>query len=164
MGIVDLKHSGSEAYAVVFFKQNKCETMDLKRKATETALVPTKKSKTDIIACGADKSSVVQSGPLRTSNLQAPIMLLSGHDGEVFCSKFSPDGQIVTSAGFDRLIFMWNVYGECENLATMKGHTGAVLDIQYSTDGGKLVSCSTDKTLGLWDLEVGERMRKFRGH
>ena len=31
-------------------------------------------------------------------------MLLSGHDGEVFCSKFAPDGEIVATAGFDRLI------------------------------------------------------------
>ena len=42
--------------------------------------------------------------PARTSNLAAPIMLLTGHEGEIFCSKFSPDGNIVASAGFDRLI------------------------------------------------------------
>ncbi len=33
----------------------------------------------------------------RTSDLQAPIMLLSGHAGEVFSLKFSPDGQTVAS-------------------------------------------------------------------
>jgi len=26
------------------------------------------------------------------------------------------------------------------------------------------VTSSTDKTLGLWDVEVGVRIRKFRGH
>lgn len=28
----------------------------------------------------------------------------------------------------------------------------------------QLVTCSTDKTLALWDVEVCERMRKFKGH
>lgn len=42
--------------------------------------------------------------PQRTSNLDAPIMLLSGHEGEVFCCKFSPDGSYLASSGFDRLI------------------------------------------------------------
>ena len=31
-------------------------------------------------------------------------MLLTGHEGEVFATKFSTDGNIVASAGFDRLI------------------------------------------------------------
>jgi len=43
-------------------------------------------------------------GVKRTSHLQAPIMLLSGHDGDIFCTKFAPSGQFLASAGFDRLI------------------------------------------------------------
>ena len=46
-------------------------------------------------------------GPPRTSNLLAPIMLLTGHEGDIFCGKFSPDGQLFASAGFDRLICKW---------------------------------------------------------
>lgn len=30
---------------------------------------------------------------------------------------------------------MWNVYGECENFATLKGHSGAVMELHYNTDG-----------------------------
>ena len=45
--------------------------------------------------------------PLRTSSLQAPIMLLTGHAGEVFAAEFSPDGQSIASASFDRQV------GEC---------------------------------------------------
>ena len=46
----------------------------------------------------------VLQGPPRTSSLLAPIMLLSGHEGEIYTAKFSPDGQYVASAGFDRII------------------------------------------------------------
>ncbi|ETE65040.1 U5 small nuclear ribonucleoprotein 40 kDa protein [Ophiophagus hannah] len=31
-------------------------------------------------------------------------MLLSGHEGEVYCCKFHPNGATLASAGFDRLI------------------------------------------------------------
>lgn len=30
---------------------------------------------------------------------------------------------------------MWNVYGDCENYATLKGHSGAVMELHYNTDG-----------------------------
>lgn len=43
-------------------------------------------------------------GPPRISNLEAPIMLLTGHEGDIFTAKFSPDGQLIASSGFDRLI------------------------------------------------------------
>ena len=47
---------------------------------------------------------LLSQGPPRTSNLLAPIMLLSGHEGEIYTAKFSPDGQYLASAGFDRII------------------------------------------------------------
>lgn len=31
-------------------------------------------------------------------------MQLSGHEGEIYTAKFSPDGQMIASSGFDRLI------------------------------------------------------------
>lgn len=40
----------------------------------------------------------------RTSNLYAPIMLLEGHQGEIFTAKFHPEGKHLASAGFDRQI------------------------------------------------------------
>lgn len=102
--------------------------------------------------------------PLRTSSLQAPIMLLTGHAGEVFSAEFSPDGACIASASFDRQIYLWRTFGECENYAAMIGHGGAILDIHWSTDGGKLVTASSDKTCAVWDAVTGERIRRLRGH
>ena len=36
--------------------------------------------------------------------MEAPIMLLSGHSGEIYASKFHPEGNILASGGFDRQI------------------------------------------------------------
>ena len=36
--------------------------------------------------------------------MEAPIMLLSGHSGEIYTAKFHPEGNVLASAGFDRQI------------------------------------------------------------
>lgn len=100
----------------------------------------------------------------RTSNLQAPNMLLSGHTGEIFCGKFSANGSFVASAGHDRDILLWNTYGDCENIAIFNGHNGAILDLQLSSDSEWIYSASTDKTVMIWDTKVGQRIKKFKGH
>ena len=60
-------------------------------------------------------------GVRRTSGLLAPIMLLTGHGGEVFTLKYSPDGDVLASGSHDKHIFLWRTYGECENFMSLKG-------------------------------------------
>ena len=91
---------------------------------------------------GPINRALVEQGVKRTSNLLAPIMLLEGHDGEIYCGKeafiifkrlgkfhqsfskkrkkvnakkFSNDGKSFISSGFDRHINYWEVFGECLN-------------------------------------------------
>lgn len=113
---------------------------------------------------GASGSLVQMKTLQRTSGLQAPIMLLTGHQGEVFSCKFSPNGLNIASSSFDRMIYLWNTYGDCSNYRTLKGHTGAVLEVQWSRDGTRIFSASTDKTVSVWDAETGDRIKKFKGH
>lgn len=64
---------------------------------------------------------MIVQGPARTSALLAPIMLLTGHAGEVFTCKFNPTGDVIASGSHDKHIFLWRTYGECENYMMMKG-------------------------------------------
>ena len=76
---------------------------------------------------------------------QAPIMMLTGHGGEIFCSRFHPGGQTIASAGFDREIYLWNVFGDCENFAVLKGHKAPILDMHWTPDGkNKIIVTSSD--------------------
>ncbi|KAH3763819.1 U5 small nuclear ribonucleoprotein 40 kDa protein [Pelomyxa schiedti] len=99
----------------------------------------------------------------RRSHLQAPIMLLTGHGGEVYSLKFHREGKVIASSSFDKAIFLWNVYGDCENYYILKGHTSAVLEVHW-TKNNNLVSCSADKTVQVFDAISGQRVKKFIGH
>ena len=113
---------------------------------------------------GAGGGALVAAGPARTSELLAPIMLLTGHAAAVNSVKFSPDGQHVLSGSHDKMLLLWNTFGECENTLNFKGHSNAVLEVQWAADGEYAFSSSADKTAALWDAKTGARVRQFKGH
>jgi Prp8 binding protein len=51
----------------------------------------------------AANGALITSVP-RTSGLQAPVMELTGHSGEVFVARFNPEGNYIASGSMDRSI------------------------------------------------------------
>ena len=100
----------------------------------------------------------------RKSGLLAPTMLLSGHEAEVFCMDFSPDGRHLVSGGYDKTLQVWNVYGECENFCQLRGHTNAILECHWNPEGKQVYSCSADMSCAVFDIEAGKRVKKLSGH
>jgi Prp8 binding protein len=129
------------------------------------ALIVKKQKVNNEITLAAQSDQSKPTGSVqRTSNLLAPIMLLTGHKAEVFSMKFSPNGKNIASASFDKTVCLWRVHGECENYAVLKGHTSAVLEVHWSSGEDYLFSASADKTMQVWDPNVGERIKKCKGH
>ena len=87
--------------------------MPEKRPASEGAVVlaPAKKQRNEMVMVNTSSKQLMAAGPPRSSNMEAPIMLLTGHSGEIYTAKFHPRGNLLASAGFERQIFLWNVYG-----------------------------------------------------
>ncbi|EHA58226.1 hypothetical protein MCOR27_009824 [Pyricularia oryzae] len=110
-----------------------------------------------------ESSALIQAAP-RLSSLQAPLMELSGHSGEIFCAKFNSAGQYIASGSMDRSILLWRANGDCENYGILSGHRGAILDLQWSRDSDIIFSASADMHLASWDLTTGERIRRYVGH
>lgn len=109
--------------------------------------------------------ALAPSGPKRTSNLEAPIMLLSGHGGEVFSCRFNPDGDVLASGSHDKSIHLWRVFEkECPNFMLLKGHKNAVLEVHWTTDGERILSASPDKSVRAWDARTGEQVKKMAEH
>ncbi|QSL65739.1 hypothetical protein MERGE_000017 [Pneumocystis wakefieldiae] len=117
----------------------------------------------DVVKAKDMQSSLIESIP-RTSGLKAPIMQLTGHQGEIFSCRFDSSGRYIASGSFDQLILIWNTYGDCSNFGQLKGHKRAILDLQWSRDSRVIYSASADQTAGTWDLETGQRLRKHTGH
>jgi len=137
------------------------------READAGAMVEAKKQRTAggaLVTSGAGGGALVTAGPQRTSELLAPIMLLSGHGAAVHTAKFSPDGMHLLTGSHDKTLLLWEVFGECRNVLTLKGHANAVLEAHWLPDGEHAVSASADKTVALWDVKTGGRVRLFKGH
>uniref|UniRef100_A0A0N5A2Y9 WD_REPEATS_REGION domain-containing protein n=1 Tax=Parastrongyloides trichosuri TaxID=131310 RepID=A0A0N5A2Y9_PARTI len=100
----------------------------------------------------------------RTSNLFAPNMLLQGHEAEIYAARFAPTGDRLATAGFDRMILLWDVYGECKNISSFKGHKHSVMDLKFNIDATALVSGSADKTVRVWDMDSGKCYRNYTSH
>jgi len=126
-----------------------------------------KKQKTDseiVVAQSNNNALIASNNIIRTSNLQAPIMLLTGHKAEVYSGKFSPSGKHFASGSFDKTILCWDTFGNCDNYLCLRGHQNAVLELHWSHDERYIFSASSDKTIHVWDVEAGQRLRKLAGH
>ena len=94
---------------------------------------------------------------------QQLIRTLPGHQNTISQIKYSPDGKLIASAGWDNSIKLWDA--ENGKLIVTLRHTDAVNSIAFSTDGQTLVSGSEDKTIKIWDLTNQPKLIKtLAGH
>jgi WD40 repeat protein len=90
--------------------------------------------------------------------------VLSGdRDPPVWEAVFSPDGQVIASAGDDGTVSLWDLKGNPIS-QPFKGHQGLVHSVAFSPDGQYIASGGGDRTIRLWDLKGNPIGQAFKGH
>jgi serine/threonine protein kinase len=78
---------------------------------------------------------------------------LTGHNANVLCAAFSPDGRILASGGVDRMVRVWSTEDSNE-IAAYAGHTNSVLAVVFAPSGKALYSTGQDGMLRRWAVPV----------
>jgi len=79
------------------------------------------------------------------------------HQDLVYSARWSPDGTLLATGGYDRRVILWDVTTG-KVVHRMTAHTGAVFNLAFSPDGTLLASASADQTVKLWRVKDGERL------
>jgi WD40 repeat protein/serine/threonine protein kinase len=117
--------------------------------------------------------------PTADSRRYTPVTEFTGHNGAVYAARFSPDGKLVATGGYDKLIMIWDpaqvrpidigkrLDGQPDtslNFVRLAGHDGPVRSVAFSPNGKLALSGSEDNTIRVWDVATGEGVKALRGH
>jgi WD40 repeat protein len=92
------------------------------------------------------------------------LLRMLRHAEEVTGCAFSPDGQLVaTAGGYDQTVWVWDVATGAKH-RELTGHAGRVNGCAFSPDGRLVASAGDDATVRLWDVATGTERSVLTGH
>jgi Prp8 binding protein len=102
---------------------------------------------------------------IKEKKMFSSCMQLVGHRGEVYSARFSHNGELLATSGYDRNIFIWDIYDpEVKNYIILRAHANTILSLCWSMDDSKVITSSADRAVSTWDITSGTRIHKYTAH
>nr|CAB3224186.1 autophagy-related protein 16-1 [Phallusia mammillata] len=96
---------------------------------------------------------------------QEVVCKWDAHESEVMAVKFSASGGILATGGSDRLIHIWNFFGDKSRLQhTLRGSNGSITNIDFDPMERLLAGSSNDYATRIWDLGTQRLKLNLTGH
>ncbi|HXD88417.1 MAG TPA: WD40 repeat domain-containing protein, partial [Urbifossiella sp.] len=91
------------------------------------------------------------------------LTTIAAHADIIHALAFAPDSAALASAGYDRLIHLWELPAALPAMIArpklaLKDHSDAIYSVAFHPDGKLLASASADRTVKVWDAATGQRL------
>ena len=86
-----------------------------------------------------------------------PAHFWNAHKDTIHDLAFSPDGKLLATTGYDRLIKLWDV-ASAKEVRTLKDHSDSVYGLSFNRDGTLLASAAADRAVKVWEVATGTRL------
>ncbi|CAE6433282.1 unnamed protein product [Rhizoctonia solani] len=113
----------------------------------------------EVVAAGSTDSFEVFMWSVQTGKL---LDILTGHEGPISALAFSPTGNQLASASWDKSVRIWEVYGRSRAVEPFQLGSEA-LAVAFRPDGRELVATSLDGQVFFWDVGEGKQTNVIEG-
>ncbi|MFN5170769.1 MAG: hypothetical protein ACK5DD_14200 [Cyclobacteriaceae bacterium] len=102
-----------------------------------------------------NEKGLPQRGMVKLMDTQKKVILkeLTGHRAGVSSVEFSPDGELVAGAGYDRRLLLWVVDHEEDLPIVMDNNNGNVWDIAFTPDSRNLIASCNEGEVRVWPTD-----------
>src|SRR5207248_1516273 len=82
----------------------------------------------------------------------SPVKSFSGHESQVVCLAFSPDGQFAALGDQNGTVRLWRVDKEEQLGGDLAAHSEGITDLAFTPDKKFLVTGGAEGEVKVWDL------------
>src|SRR5207249_1754211 len=94
---------------------------------------------------------------------QRELATLKGHAWVVNYGRFSPDGKLLATFGWESFVRLWRVPSGRSAAPPFRGHKEGAFYSDFSPDGKTLATSTTEFTTRLWHVQTGQELMALEG-